>query len=79
MLSGREMMRSKFFPNIELVTSKGERVKFYDDLLKDKIVIVNMMYAHCDGICPTTTANLKKVRKTCATRSTTTFTPTRLP
>ena len=48
--------------SIELVTSKGERVKFYDDLLKDKIVILNMMYAHCDGICPTTTANLKKVR-----------------
>jgi protein SCO1/2 len=62
MLSGREMMRSRFFPNIELVTSKGERVSFYDDLLKDKIVILNMMYAHCEGICPTTTANLKKVR-----------------
>jgi protein SCO1/2 len=62
-LSGREMMRTRFFPNTELVTSTGEKVKFYDDLLKDKIVILNMMYAHCNGICPTTTANLKKVRQ----------------
>jgi protein SCO1/2 len=62
-LSGREMMRTRFFPNVELVTSKGEKVKFYEDLLKDKIVILNMMYAHCNGICPTTTANLKTVRK----------------
>jgi protein SCO1/2 len=62
-LSGREMMRERFFPNVELVTSKGEKVRFYDDLLRDKIVIVNMMYAHCDGICPTTTTNLKTVRK----------------
>jgi protein SCO1 len=62
-LSGREMMRARFFPNVELVTSNGEKVKFYDDLLKDKIVILNMMYAHCDGICPTTTATLKAVRR----------------
>ena len=62
-LSGREMMRTRFFPNVELVTSNGEKVNFYDDLLKDKIVILNMMYAHCNGICPTTTANLKKVRQ----------------
>src|SRR6185436_1596566 len=62
-LSGRETMRSRFFPNIELITSTGQKVKFYDDLLKDKIVILNMMYAHCNGICPTTTANLRKVRQ----------------
>lgn len=62
-LSGREAIRQRYFPNIELVTSEGRKVKFYDDLLRDKIVIINLMYATCDGICPTTTANLKSVRK----------------
>ena len=62
-LSGRETMRRRYFPNIELTTSNGAKVKFYDDLLKDKIVILNLMYATCDGICPTTTANLRKVRR----------------
>ena len=62
-LSGREVMRRRYFPNTELVTSDGEKVLFYDDLLKDKIVILNMMYAKCEGVCPTTISNLKAVRK----------------
>jgi protein SCO1 len=62
-LSGREMLRRRYFPDVELVTSEGKTVKFYEDLLKDKIVILNMMYADCEGICPTITANLKRVHK----------------
>jgi protein SCO1/2 len=62
-ISGREALRRRYFPNVVLTTSTGKNVKFYDDLLKDKIVVLNLMYAECDGICPTTTANLKKVRK----------------
>ena len=61
-LSGREMLRARYFPNIELTTSTGRKVRFYDDLLKDKIVVINLMYADCDGICPVTTTNLKRVR-----------------
>lgn len=61
-LSGREMLRRRYFPNIELATSEGRKVRFYDDLLKDKIVVINLVYADCDGICPATTANLKRVR-----------------
>ncbi|HEY4679218.1 MAG TPA: SCO family protein [Candidatus Angelobacter sp.] len=62
-LSGREMLRRRYFPNVELVTHTGKKVKFYDDVLKDKIVILNMMYADCQGVCPTITANLKRVQK----------------
>lgn len=62
-LSGREMLRRRYFPDIPLLTSEGHKVAFYSDLLRNKIVILNLMYAQCDGICPTTTANLKRVRK----------------
>jgi protein SCO1 len=62
-MTGREMLRQRYFPNTKLTTSEGRKVRFYDDLLKDKIVILNLMYADCDGICPATTANLKNVRK----------------
>lgn len=62
-LSGRKMLRRRYFPNVELVTHTGKKVKFYDDVLKDKIVILNMMYADCQGVCPTITANLKRVQK----------------
>ena len=38
------------FPNIELRTQDDEAVRFYDDLVKDKIVVVNFMYTTCTGI-----------------------------
>ena len=25
-------------------------MRFYDDLLKDKIVVINLMYADCEGV-----------------------------
>lgn len=59
----REKTRKKYFPNFELTTHEGKRVKFYDDLIKDKVVVINFMYAKCDGICVPITANLKRVQK----------------
>ena len=52
-----------YFPNVELTTHNGDQVRFYDDLIKGKVVVINFMYATCTGSCPLTTANLVKVRK----------------
>ena len=57
------MMRRRYFPDFELTAHDGRKMKFYDDILKDKIVLINFMYADCQGICPTITANLKHVQK----------------
>ncbi len=35
------------FPNVVLKTHEGRNVRLYDDLLKDKIVLINFMYATC--------------------------------
>jgi protein SCO1/2 len=61
--SSRERMAERNFPNVTLTTQEGRKVKFYDDLIKDKIVILNFFYAKCEGICPGTTANLVKVQR----------------
>src|SRR6266849_3390359 len=61
--SSREMIRQRYFPNLILTTHEGKKVRFYDDLLKDKIVIINFMYATCAGVCPGVTANLVKVQE----------------
>ncbi len=50
-------------PNVELKTHTGATVNFYDDLLRGKIVTVNMMYADCEGICPLMTNNLVRVQQ----------------
>ncbi len=62
-LSGREILRQRSFPNVPLITHHGRHVRFYDDLLKDKIVVINMMYAVCEGVCPLITSNLVKAQQ----------------
>lgn len=57
-LASRQRLRDLYFPNVELLTHEGKKVRFYDDLIKDKIVTINFMYATCDGICSTISRNL---------------------
>ena len=52
----------RHFPNVSLLTQDNQRVRFYDDLVKDKIVMFNFFYVSCTGICPASTANLVKVQ-----------------
>ncbi len=59
----RQRVQKRLFPNVPVVTHEGRKVLFYDDLIKDKIVLLNMMYAKCDGICMPTTMNLVKVQR----------------
>ena len=58
----RQITQERYFPNVLLTTHKGNKVRFYDDLIKNKIVVINFMYANCEGICPGVTANLQKVQ-----------------
>jgi len=51
------------FPNIELVTQDGKKVHFYDDLIKGKIVAIDMIYTSCQYACPLETARLAQVQK----------------
>lgn len=37
------------FPNVELQTHEGETVRFYDDLIRGKVVAINFMYTSCKG------------------------------
>lgn len=59
----RELMRRRHFPNVELITHHGKKVRFYDDLIKGKKVMFNFMYAECDNVCPPITANLVRVQR----------------
>lgn len=58
----RSTRSKRGFPNVPLVTHEGKVVHFYDDLIKDKTVMINFMYVHCGDICPGMTANLKRVQ-----------------
>ena len=50
-------------PNVPLITHTGERVRFYDDLVREKTVLFNFFLVACaDGVCPTAAANLRKAQ-----------------
>jgi protein SCO1 len=68
MAADRERIQKRFLPNVPLLTHDGKKVRFYDDLVKDKIVTINFMYAKCEGVCPGITANLVKVQRLLADR-----------
>jgi len=58
-----------YFPNSIFTTHEGRKVRFYDDLIKNKIVIINMLLISCrDGICPLMTANLRAVQEALGSR-----------
>ena len=61
--SPREDIRKRYFPDVLLTTHEGKQVRFYGDLIKDKIVTINLMYASCKITCPLTTANLVRVQR----------------
>jgi protein SCO1/2 len=51
------------FPNVELITQDGKKVRFYDDLIKGKIVAIDLIYTTCKYNCPLETARLVQVQK----------------
>jgi protein SCO1 len=50
-----------YFPNVVLTDQDGKKHRFYDDLIKDKVVAINFIYTQCGDSCPLETANLKRV------------------
>lgn len=54
---------ANYFPNVPLVTQEGKTVLLYDDLIKDKKVLINFIYSGCEKACPLATAKLAQVQK----------------
>ena len=58
-----EIQRARdYFTNLELVNQDGETVRFFDDVLKDKVVVINFIFTNCNGACPLMTHKLSLVR-----------------
>jgi protein SCO1/2 len=51
-----------YYSNGVFTTHENKRVRFYDDLIKGKISIINFMFASCDKYCPTSIACLTKLQ-----------------
>lgn len=54
----RQTEQEKYWLDSVLQTHDGKNVRFYTDLIRNKVVIVNAMYTVCTGVCPNNTAAL---------------------
>ena len=52
-----------YFPNFELQAHTGENLRFYDDVIKGKVVAVNFIFTTCKDVCPMETARMASVYK----------------
>lgn len=59
--SGTRDARS-YFTDTELLTQDGKRVRFYSDVLQDKVVLINVVFTSCEDACPLITRKLMEVR-----------------
>lgn len=60
---GGSVWGDNYFPNIPLTSHEGEQVRFFDDLIEGKVVLVNFIYTACPDTCPTETARMLQVAR----------------
>jgi protein SCO1 len=49
---------AEWFTNVEVKTHDGQTLRFYDDVMKGKILLINFFFTSCDNVCPLATENL---------------------
>jgi protein SCO1 len=54
---------ASYFPDAPLITHQGKQVRFFSDLIKDKVVVINFIYTNCPDECALETARLREVQK----------------
>ena len=57
-----EQETRNYFTDLPVVTQDGRVVRFYTDVLKDNVVLINFIYTNCQGTCPLLTYKLTQVR-----------------
>ncbi len=53
----------KYFPDYVVTTHEGKKVRFYKDLVENKIVIINFIYTTCADTCPLMTARMAEIQR----------------
>ena len=60
---GPEVTCGKYFSDVELIKQDGEKVRFYSDVLKNKVVVINTFFTTCTSICPPMNRNFEKIQE----------------
>jgi protein SCO1/2 len=61
-LAAQSRWGANYFPKVTLTTQDGEDVQFYD-LIKGRIVAIDLIYTNCQYACPLETARLARAQQ----------------
>jgi protein SCO1/2 len=53
----------KYFSDVELINQDGEKLRFYNDVLKNKVVVVNVFFTTCVSVCPPMNRNMEMIQE----------------
>ena len=59
---GMDDKAKAYFTDLPVITHDGQQVRFYSDLLKNKIVLINLFYGKCENSCPMVHTKLSKLQ-----------------
>ena len=52
-----------YFGDVELINQYGEPMRLYSDLLEGKVVVVNVFFTSCTGVCPIMAKTLERIQE----------------
>jgi len=52
----------KFFTDLEVIDQNGKKLRFYSDVLKDRVVLISFIFTNCEFACPMQAQKLKQAR-----------------
>ena len=52
----------KFFTDTEVIDQNGNKLRFYSDVLKNRVVLINFIFTNCPDYCPMVTQKLIQTR-----------------
>lgn len=52
----------EYFTDLEVIDQNGNRLRFYSDVLKDRVVLINVIFTNCQDACPLMTQHLIRTR-----------------
>jgi protein SCO1 len=53
---------AKYFSDVELINQDGQKLRFYSDVLKNKVIVMNAFFTTCAGVCPPMARNMERVQ-----------------
>ena len=64
----RSQVGAEWFTNVEVTTQDGRTLRFYADVMRGKILLINFFLTESDAVCPLMTENLVRVQELLAPR-----------